>query len=75
LSPGIKKKLEAAVVQLAHRRVGSVFEEIKCADRRRLDASTLEAIGFSKGSEREAVLDKLYDAVTELVRARLSKAK
>jgi len=75
LSPGIKKKLEAAVVQLAHRRVGSVFEEIKCADRRRLDASTLEAIGFSKGSEREAVLDQLYEAVTELVRARLSKAK
>ena len=75
LSAGIKRKLEAAVVQLSHRPVGSVFEEIKCTDRRRLDALTLEAIGFSNGSEREAVLDQLYKAVTELVRARLSRAK
>ena len=75
LSPRIKKKLEAAVVQLSHRPVGSVFEEIKRTDRRRLDALTLEAIGFSKGSERETVLDKLYEAVTELVRARLSRAR
>jgi SAM-dependent methyltransferase len=75
LSPRIKKKLEAAVVELSRRPVGSVFEEIKRTDRRRLDALTLEAIGFSKGSEREAVLDQLYEAVTELVRARLSKAK
>jgi len=75
LSPGIKKKLEAAVVQLSHRPVGSVFEEIKRTDRRRLDALTLEAIGFSKGSEREAVLDNLYEAVTELVRARLAKGR
>jgi methylase of polypeptide subunit release factors len=74
LSPGIKKKLEAAVVKLSRRPVGSVFEEIKRADRRRLDALTLEAIGFSKRSEREAVLDELYEAVTELVRARLSKS-
>ena len=75
LSPRIKKKLEAAVVQLSRRSVGSVFEEIKRTDRRRLDALTLEAIGFSKGSEREAVLDKLYEAVTELVRARLSRGR
>jgi hypothetical protein len=75
LSPRIKKKLEAAVVQLSHRPVGSVFKEIKCADRRRLDALTLEAIGFSKRSEREAVLDQLYEAVTELVQARLAKAR
>jgi hypothetical protein len=75
LSPAVKKKLEAAVVHLSHRPVGSVFEEIKRTDRRRLDALTLEAIGFSKGSEREAVLDKLYEAVTELVRARLSRAR
>jgi hypothetical protein len=74
LSPGIKKKLEAAVLELSRRPVGSVFEEIKRTDRRRLDALTLEAIGFSKGSEREAVLDQLYEAVTGLVRARLSKA-
>jgi SAM-dependent methyltransferase len=75
LSSGIKKKLEAAVVELSRRPVGSVFEEIKRTDRRRLDALTLEAIGFNKRPERESVLYKLYEAVTELVRARLSKAK
>jgi methylase of polypeptide subunit release factors len=75
LSSTLKKKLEAALVQLSRRPVYSVFEEIKCADRRELDALTLEAIGFSGRSEREAVLNELYAAVTELVRARLSKAR
>ncbi len=75
LSPGIRKKLEAAVLELSHRPVGSLFKEIKRTDRRRLDGLTLEAIGFSKRSEREAVLDQLYEAVTELVQARLAKAK
>lgn len=74
LSPSIKKKLEAAVVELSRRPVYSIFEEIKRADRRRLDALTLEAIGFSRRSEREAVLDQLYEAVSELVRARLAKS-
>jgi len=72
--PSIKKKLEAAVVELSRRPVYSVFEEIKRVDRRRLDTLMLEAIGFSQRSEREAVLDELYEAVTELVRARLSKS-
>jgi SAM-dependent methyltransferase len=74
LPPAIKKKLEAAVVELSRRPVYSVFEEIKHTDRRRLDALTLEAIGFNKRSEREAVLDDMYKAVSDLVRARLSKA-
>jgi len=73
LPPSINKKLEAAVVELSRRPVYSVFEEIKRIDRRRLDTLALEAIGFGKRSEREAVLDQLYEAVTELVRARLSK--
>ena len=75
LSPAIKKRLEAAVVELSRRPVYSVFEEIKRADRRKLDALTLEAIGFSQKSARESVVDQLYGAVTELVRARLSKAR
>ncbi|HSO75812.1 MAG TPA: hypothetical protein VLU47_13335, partial [Blastocatellia bacterium] len=74
LSEVIKKKLETALGQLARRPVYSIFEEVKRSDRRQLDALTLEAIGFSDRSEREALLDQLYDAVTELVRARLSKA-
>jgi len=74
LSPSIKKRLEAAVVELSRRPIYSVFEEIKRSDRRRLDALTLEAIGFSNGSERETMLHELYDAVTDLVRTRLTKS-
>ena len=75
LSPGIKKKLEATVLELSRRPVGSVFEEIKHPDRRRLDALTLETIGFTQKSERDAVLDELYNAVTDLVRARIGKGR
>jgi N-6 DNA Methylase len=75
LSPSLKRRLEAAIGALARRPVHSIFEEVKLADRRRLDALTLEAIGFDKKAEREDVLDELYDAVTELVRARLAKSR
>jgi hypothetical protein len=73
LSQLIKKKLEAAVKELSRRPIYSIFEEIKRADRRRLDQVTLEAIGFKK-TARESVLDQLYEAVGELVRRRLSKS-
>ncbi len=75
LSAAMKVKLEAALKALSRRPVYSVFEEIKRTDRRRLDALTLEAIGFSQRSERDAALDELYGAVTDLVRARLSKSR
>ena len=74
LSPSIKERVEAAIEALSRRPVHSIFEEVKLADRRRLDALTLEAIGFDKKAEREDVLDQLHEAVTELVRARLAKA-
>jgi hypothetical protein len=73
LSPPLKKKLEAALVRLSRRRICSVFEEVKRSDRRRLDALMLEAIGFHDRSERETMLDELYQAVTALVRARLAR--
>jgi hypothetical protein len=67
-----RERLEAAILELSRRPVYSVFGEINRRDRRKLDALTLEAIGFEKKSERDAVLDRLYAAVTELVQARLS---
>jgi hypothetical protein len=73
LSPTLEKRLEAAIVKLTLRPVYSVFEEMKLADRRTLDELTLEAIGFTKKSEREQVLDQLYEGVTEFVRARIAK--
>lgn len=75
LSPLLVKKLEAALVQLAHRPVLSVFEETRRDDRRQLDELTLEAIGLRKRAERRAALDELYTAVTRLVRARIEKQK
>jgi len=74
ISPPIKRKLVAAVLELSRRPVGSVFEEIKRPDRLRLDGLTLEAIGFTQKLERDAVLDQLYKAVTELVALRISKS-
>lgn len=74
LSASLKKKLEAAILTLSHRPVYSVFEELNHSDRRKLDALTLEAIGFRNRSERSEVLANLYVATTELVRSRLSKS-
>jgi hypothetical protein len=73
LSPALKKKLAAALLLLSRRRICSVFEEVKRSDRRRLDALMLEAIGFRDRSERETVLNELYQAVTALVRSRLAR--
>jgi hypothetical protein len=73
LSPSLKVKLETALLQLSRRPVLSFFEEINQADRRQLDLLTLEAIGFHNYAERNAILDDLYSAVSELIRARLSK--
>lgn len=73
LSASLKQELETALLQLSRRPVLSFFDEIDQADRRRLDLLTLEAIGFHKGSECAAVIDDLYCAVSELIRARLSK--
>ncbi|HEX8091013.1 MAG TPA: N-6 DNA methylase [Blastocatellia bacterium] len=73
LSPSIKKRLESAIVVLARRPIYSVFEEVNRADRRQLDRLALRAIGFTDRREREAILNQLYAAVTNLVRARLNK--
>jgi hypothetical protein len=73
LSATLKKGLEDSLKALAKRPIGSVFEEIKRADRRRIDGLVLEAIGFTDPVEREAVLDKLYEAVANLVSERLKK--
>jgi hypothetical protein len=75
LPPALKDGLESSLAALAGRPVGSVFEEVKRADRRRLDGLVLEAIGFSSRVEREAVLDELYTAVVDLVRERLAKSR
>ncbi len=73
LSTDIKKELERAFKALSHRPIFSVFEEVTRVDRRRLDSLVLAAIGFTARSEREELLDYLYEAVTKLVRARLDK--
>jgi methylase of polypeptide subunit release factors len=59
---------------LARRPIVSIFKEIDCADRRQLDDLVLSAIGFQDSTERQDVLEKLYVAVTEVVRARVSRS-
>lgn len=73
IPPALRRDLEAALGELAHRPIASVFEEVKRADRRRLDELVLAAIGFPDPTERAAVLDQLYAAVMRLVRARIEK--
>ena len=73
LSQRMKEELETTLVELSRRPIYSIFQEIKHADRRRLDSLTLEAIGFETEPEREALIDDLYRAVSALVKARLSK--
>ncbi len=73
LSPRIRRELESVLKDIACRPVLSVFDEIVRADRRRLDALFLEAMGFNERLEREEALNQLYEAVSALVRARLTK--
>jgi len=75
LAPSINRRLEAALATISRRPVYSIFEEAKRADRRRLDALILEAIGFDKKAERDEVLNQLYAAVIGLVRARVAKSR
>ena len=73
VSQQLKDKLETALDELSQRPIYSIFEEIKRGDRRKLDSLTLEAIGIESESERSALLEDLYRAVSELVQHRLSK--
>jgi len=73
LPAGIRENLETALMQLSRRPILSFFEEIKQADRRRLDLLTLQAIGFNDGAECDGVLNDLYCALGELIKARISK--
>lgn len=73
LSATMMKKLEAALHAVTRRPVNSIFEEANRADRRRLDELTLTAMGFSDFSSRKRALKDLYEAVTRLVRGRLSR--
>lgn len=71
LNSNIKKSLESALMKMAQRPIRSVFEEINLSDRRALDELTVEAMGITKAHERREVIDKLYAAVTSLVKTRL----
>jgi type I restriction-modification system DNA methylase subunit len=62
--------LESSFDALAERPVESIFEEVKREDRRRLDNVVFDILGLSEG-EREAV----YEAVVDLVRARIQRAE
>ena len=64
------ERLEAAFEQMSKRLIQPLEIEIHQPDRRALDDVVFEVLGLTK-AEREAV----YEAVVELVRARLEKAQ
>ncbi|MFH1140961.1 MAG: hypothetical protein V1724_04700 [Chloroflexota bacterium] len=53
----------------------SIFDEVGQPDRQALDSIILEALGFVDPEERARVQRELYEAVTDLVRSRLEKAR
>jgi hypothetical protein len=66
----VKGEIERTFDRLKSRDVYPVFEELHQPDRRALDEVVFDVLGLTAG-EREAV----YEAVVELVRARLEKAR
>lgn len=73
IPPEERARIESALLALATRPVVSVFEEVRRDDRKVLDKLVLHAIGFTQPDEQTAMLSRLYDAVTELVRVRLQR--
>ncbi|MEM0462400.1 MAG: Eco57I restriction-modification methylase domain-containing protein, partial [Candidatus Caldarchaeum sp.] len=70
LSESQADKLLKAFAQLCRRSVRNLYEEIHQPDRRALDDVVFDVLGLTAG-EREAV----YEAVVNLVQARLEKAR
>lgn len=74
IDEGCRRRIESALFALSERPVVSIFEEVKREDRRLLDELVLAAIGFADPAERRAVLGRLYEAATDLVRIRLGRS-
>jgi hypothetical protein len=69
-APDQKSRLHDALTAVATRTILPIFDEIHQPDRRALDEVVFDVLGLTPG-EREAV----YEAVVNLVRARLEKAQ
>ena len=70
IQPELVTFSEDLVSDLIQREVGTIQEDVEHANRRALDAIIFDALGLTQG-ERDAV----YEAVVNLVEARLRKAK
>lgn len=66
-----KKAVEEGFKSLLTRPIKSIFEEVKMADRRKLDSLVLSAIGL----DPKKYLQPIYDGLCELVRERVELAK
>jgi len=70
ITPPQANKLTIAFDKLSHREIKPIFEEVKMADRRKLDSLVLEAMGLDPAK----YLQPIYDGLTELVRERIELA-
>lgn len=65
-----KKELDEVYKSLKNREQGTIFEEVKQTDRRKLDEIIFEAIGLEK-----IQVDELYKAVSEYIANRKQKSE
>lgn len=64
-------KVLKAFKKLSTRPIGTIFDEVKMADRQALDSAVLEALGL----DPKRYLRPLYEGLTEMVRERLDLAR
>jgi type I restriction-modification system DNA methylase subunit len=69
-APNYVEKIAQAFEELSKRPVKPIFEEVKMADRQKLDGLILQALGL----DPKKYLKPIYDGLTELVRERIELA-
>lgn len=64
----VRKRIVAAVAQMAKRPTCNLPDEFELADRQALDDAVLELLGETDPAERRRLRDELYDEVTAMYR-------
>jgi hypothetical protein len=71
----IQEELLNAYDVMCQRDALSIFDEVECEDRRRLDHVILRGLGVVECATRQALLEEIYCNLAELVENRIGRAK
>lgn len=71
----IQEELLNAYDVMCQRDALSIFDEVECEDRRRLDHVILRGLGVVECANRQALLEEIYCDLTVLVENRIGRAK